>query len=563
VSPEHVVQQCLALGYRGTVDHYIGMSHAMQLFWDAEEARFLVRNPPAGQTSSVLNIPARRWHADFFRTLKKYGFDVLISLSYELFEAYCPDAWRQRAFDGSPGRTGWVPPSNLVAPTNPEALAYLHSTALAFCALAKEAGLPIRFQVGEPWWWVPESVDGSLGAPCLYDALTQQRYTQETGQSVPPPLQTLTGSLSAAHLAYLDWCSAQLGQSVLGITAHVKAQYAEAQTTLLIYLPQIVLTNHPNFARLNLPKAWAKPAYPLLQIEDYGFVTSKNWAAHASARRAVQTQLGYTPQETDYFAGFVLNAQDKAQWQPIFDALERTALYRRRYLWAYPQIIRDGVVFSDQGAFLNQKDETMQGFHDVRYPLALSFGSSGGPEFSTSVVMTASGQETRTIGWRQARRRYEVGSGIRSEKDLSVLLAFFESRQGRAFAFRFQDPLDYSSAPFGQTLAPTDQQFGVGDGVATQFMLVKHYGSAVRRITKPVVSSVQVAVDNVVVTPVHIDGLSGAIELAQAPAKGALVTAGYLFDVPVRFEEDRLSLSAQGFAAGEILNVALIEVLGV
>jgi uncharacterized protein (TIGR02217 family) len=555
VTPEHVVRQCVALGYRGSVDHYIGMSHAMQLVWDAQEQRFIVHTPPEARVKDAINIPAQRWHADFFDRLKAYGLDVLISLSYELFEAYCPDAWRQRAFDGSPGRTGWVPPSNLLAPTNGAAMTYLQRVALAFCALVDEAGLGIRFQVGEPWWWVPETVGGQMGAPCLYDSQTQQRYTQETGENVPTPLQTLAGNLSAAHLAYLDWCSAKLGQSVLAITQQVRAHYTTAETTLLIYLPQIVLADHPNFARLNLPEAWAKPAYPILQIEDYGFVTTKNWAAHTQARQQVQARLGYTPQETDYFSGFVLNAQDKAQWQPIFEALARTAGYRRRYLWAYPQIIRDGVVFTKEDS------EAMQGFHDVRYPLTLGFGSSGGPEFSTNVVMTASGQETRTIGWRQARRRYEVGSGIRSEEDLSVLLAFFESRQGRAYAFRFQDPLDYSSAPYGKMPTPTDQLLEVGDGITTQFELVKRYGAAVRRITKPVAASVLVAVGGRPVVPVHIDALLGRVELAEPPPVGARVTAGFLFDVPVRFEEDRLNISTQSFAAGEAPDVTLIEVI--
>ena len=45
-----------------------------------------------------------------------------------------------------------------------------------------------------------------------------------------------------------------------------------------------------------------------------------------------------------------------------------------------------------------------------------------------------------------------------------------------------------------------------------------------------------------------------------APKAGAEVRAGFLFDVPVRFAEDRLDINGIAFAAGEAPSVPLIEV---
>ena len=47
--------------------------------------------------------------------------------------------------------------------------------------------------------------------------------------------------------------------------------------------------------------------------------------------------------------------------------------------------------------------------------------------------------------------------------------------------------------------------------------------------------------------------------LDAAPATGAVVTAGFAFDVPVRFAEDTLSVSRSTFLAGAAPSVPLIE----
>jgi uncharacterized protein (TIGR02217 family) len=186
------------------------------------------------------------------------------------------------------------------------------------------------------------------------------------------------------------------------------------------------------------------------------------------------------------------------------------------------------------------------------------------PGFSTAVVTTAAGHEQRNADWAEARMRYDAGPGVRSEADIETLLAFFRARRGAARAFRFRDPFDDSS--HGMTGIPSamDQTLGEGDGVATRFQLVKRYGEGdealVRRVTRPVAGSVAVAVDGVsVATGWALDDRGGVV-FDVAPGDGVGVTAGFRFDVPVRFEEDRLNVSRATFLAGDAASVPLVEV---
>jgi len=71
------------------------------------------------------------------------------------------------------------------------------------------------------------------------------------------------------------------------------------------------------------------------------------------------------------------------------------------------------------------------GFHEVRFPANLSFGSVGGPERRTDIVTLANGFEERNSPWRHARRRYDAGVSMRPPADVHPPLACFASRQGQ------------------------------------------------------------------------------------------------------------------------------------
>lgn len=205
----------------------------------------------------------------------------------------------------------------------------------------------------------------------------------------------------------------------------------------------------------------------------------------------------------------------------------------------------------------------MTAFHEIRFPTAISIGSSGGPERLTRVVSLASGHEQRNTPWADSRRRYEAGLGVRHINDLYDAVAFFEARRGPLYGFRWKDWADYRSGRPGDVPAPTDQVIGTGDGSARTFQLVKSYGDLTpwaRDITKPTAGTTRVSIDGAETTAFSVDETTGVITLDAAPAAGETITAGFEFDVPARFESDRFDVSLSGFQAGEIPSIPILEV---
>jgi uncharacterized protein (TIGR02217 family) len=207
-------------------------------------------------------------------------------------------------------------------------------------------------------------------------------------------------------------------------------------------------------------------------------------------------------------------------------------------------------------------------FHEVRFPLDVSLGRRGGPGRRTDVVTLASGREHRNGRWADSRRRYDAGLGVRSLDALHAVLAFFEERRGRLHGFRFRDRLDCRSGAPSAPVTPLDQRLGAGDGARRTFPLVKAYGGAFnpyeRAIAKPVAGTVRVAVGGLVLAEgagFTCDPTTGLVHLLLAPAPGAAVTAGFEFDVPVRFDTDDLDIDLSAFDAGEVPRVPLVEIL--
>lgn len=199
-------------------------------------------------------------------------------------------------------------------------------------------------------------------------------------------------------------------------------------------------------------------------------------------------------------------------------------------------------------------------FHEVRLPARLAFGSTGGIERRTEVVTLASGFERRATPWAHGRRRYLIGAGLRSLDDVAVLVAFFEARRGRLHGFRFRDFTDFRSCAPSASISPLDQRLGEGTGAAVSFQLLKLYGDIERPIRKPVDGSVRIAVDGVETGAFALDPPTGVVTLAEAPPEGAVVTAGFAFDTPVRFDTDRIDVTLEGFEAGRLVAAPLIEI---
>lgn len=208
-------------------------------------------------------------------------------------------------------------------------------------------------------------------------------------------------------------------------------------------------------------------------------------------------------------------------------------------------------------------------FHEVRFPTAISLGSTGGPERRTEIVTLGSGFEERNQRWANSRRRYNAGYGIKSIDDLNAVIAFFEERRGRLYGFRWKDFADFKSCAPGGTVSALDQAIGTGDGSTASFQLKKTYGSAfapyAREIKKPVAGTVRIAVDGaeqIEGTAFSLDAASGIVTFlpGHVPSAGAAVTAGFEFDVPVRFDTDRLEINLDGFRHGSIPSIPVIEI---
>jgi len=82
---------------------------------------------------------------------------------------------------------------------------------------------------------------------------------------------------------------------------------------------------------------------------------------------------------------------------------------------------------------------------------------------------------------------------------------------------------------------------------------------------KPVAGTVRVAVDGLEqgAAAFGCDAATGLVSFAPGaiPPPGAAVTAGFEFDVPVRFDTDDLEIDLSAFEAGEIPKIPLIEIV--
>ena len=204
----------------------------------------------------------------------------------------------------------------------------------------------------------------------------------------------------------------------------------------------------------------------------------------------------------------------------------------------------------------------MDDIHAVVFPLGLGFGVRGGPRRVTQISTSISGYEQRNTNLSQSRRRWDAGAGVKSTADLEILIAFFEARMGQLYGFLFTDPLDHKSCALSENILGDDQTLVTGDGVQTRFTLTKTYADAAGEYKRRIMFPEQLSV--------HIDGSSvdftwdeTACEIffETPPPDGALITAGFEFHTPVRFDTPALDISLETFGAGQAVNIPLIEVL--
>jgi uncharacterized protein (TIGR02217 family) len=213
---------------------------------------------------------------------------------------------------------------------------------------------------------------------------------------------------------------------------------------------------------------------------------------------------------------------------------------------------------------------TIPSFHDVRFPISISRGAKGGPERKTDILTLGSGVEHRNARHAHSRRRWNAGCGVKSLDSLHRLVSFFEERRGRLYGFRWQDPIDFKSCLPSHSISPIDQELGIGDGVNQKFPLSvcygMHYAPYRRPITKPLISSLRVALNGIekkMKRDVIWDEKTSRLYFLYPPPTGTVVTAGFLFDTPARFDVDSLEIDMVAFQAGQLPNIPLVEIIGV
>lgn len=195
-----------------------------------------------------------------------------------------------------------------------------------------------------------------------------------------------------------------------------------------------------------------------------------------------------------------------------------------------------------------------------RFPECLSFGSSGGPGFKTSVFEMDSGYTATTAEWEQIRARYDVTFDNATVADMQALERFFYVTRGSGLSFRYKDWTDYQISK---------QIMFVGDGTTTAFPIFKRYSSGGHTFDRPITKLVQGTLTQINVdTVINTEGIDffvnhdfGTIHFDTAPAYGVICEVEYLeFDVPVRFNTDSLPVSFDDFDLASVPTIPLIEV---
>lgn len=203
----------------------------------------------------------------------------------------------------------------------------------------------------------------------------------------------------------------------------------------------------------------------------------------------------------------------------------------------------------------------------VVFPVHVSRGSQGGPDWPAEIVTLASGREERNTPWAAPLRSYDARYGVRTMAELHEILSLYHAALGRLRGFRFKDWTDCRSKSPDLAPTATDQTIGVGDGTTAAFQLLKTYAfggqSFVRVIKKPVAGTVLVAVDGTpktITTHWTLNAATGVVTFTggNIPTAGQVVTAGYEFHVPVRFDGRMDQVAVRG-PIGDIPSIWLKE----
>lgn len=347
VSPLRVLNNIKRLGYTGTINHYVGMSHYYDYTWSGTQWSI--------NRTGALNAAAYKWHDNFMYNAKRHNFDVMQSVSFELFSDACPLEWTQRDWNDNYAKTGYTPCSYLLSPTIEEGMNFLTAVFKNFASAAMRNNLPVIMQVGEPWWWY----NTDTRRPCIYDYPTKQAFYDETGEYALDIGTIDDPKTGGVYDKYVAFCRGKLGARIAAISKAIKAHAASAQMTALLFFPTIMETELTQ--KLNLADQYKKEAGAL----DFFCTECYDWVMQGGIEKAKESvnipivKLGWQPSEIQYLAGFVPSKElapvygydptrnyQEFLWRCICGNMA-TIEYRypevKQYVWAYPQVMSDSI----------------------------------------------------------------------------------------------------------------------------------------------------------------------------------------------------------------------------
>jgi uncharacterized protein (TIGR02217 family) len=527
--PRRIARQVALLGYRTWYNFYVGTGHFHQISWSSGDGRFIV-----DPSKPVVCWPVQVWFANFLAELAANGFSsFIVAISFEILASLIPTAWQQYDAGGNPAHSGYTPPSAFITPSNPDPLNYIVRCFNWFNSAIFGAGVQPYDQLGEWWWW---DQSFTTHEPAFYDAYTVAAYFAQTGYPVPTPyLTSISAPTDLATQNFLAWLARQLGAAMLYVRDQVRLTYPGIPVTVLLYTPQVLST--PILTTVNLPPQIQYPAFSLLQLEDYDWVTSGRWSDHARTW-GVQTEFGYPASATTYFTGFVQYQIDGAVfwpriWTAAYDGFAHGV---ETWVWARPEVFRDGIVWPVAAAPIPAPSALS--------PCALTFPSLPGlawnvvktPIWQTRIQRAVSGREYRTADWPWPLWAFTLtyefvrDQAARGYDELHQLAGFFLECQGAATPFCFLDPNDNTV---------TNGAIGTGDGATLSFQLARNYGG----FSVPVVAADP---GNIAlfwngapqIGNWSVDAGSGIAAFTSPPPAGVAITATFTFHFRCRFTLD-------------------------
>ncbi|CAA0223881.1 phage capsid protein [Acinetobacter baumannii] len=357
LNPQRLVNNMVALGYQGLVNHYCGMSHYPEMTWKSDINKWQI--PDTLVTGeAVVNTCARKWHEKYAQALHNANMQPIFGVSFEMYSLGANEFWAQRDWNSNLGKTGYQPPSYFFSLSDQNALAYLHKVFIEFADTMVAGGCNVNMQIGEPWWWY--NTDTNL--PCVYDYPTKLAFNADTGLYAPD-LGTIYEAMNKTGTPYDEfktWLRNKLGQTCQNIRAAIKAKYANAQVCPLIFFPSIRSPIQTLATYINYPSQhYSYPNFDYIMTEAYDWLLeAKLDLAHQAVSQIPTQDLGYPANKVAYLSGFVPDASiayiyefDKNKpyrtpiWQRIFGDMKNNVSLglMKQFIWAYPQVMFDSI----------------------------------------------------------------------------------------------------------------------------------------------------------------------------------------------------------------------------